>query len=42
MNEQFQTPLLLICFNRPDHTRQVWNEIKKQHPKQVYVFGWST
>lgn len=30
--------MLLITFNRPDHTRQVWNEIKKQKPKYLFVF----
>jgi hypothetical protein len=34
----FQTPILLITFNRPTHTRQVWEEIKKQHPSKMYIF----
>ena len=34
----FKTPILLITFNRPDHTRKVWEEIKKQRPTQVFVF----
>ncbi len=34
----FNTPILLITFNRPTHTRLVWNEIKKQQPKQVFIF----
>ena len=34
----FETPILLITFNRPDHTRQVWDEIKKQKPKYLFVF----
>ena len=38
MESRFETPVLLITFNRPTHTRRVWNEIKKQHPKYVYVF----
>lgn len=33
-----KTPILIITFNRPNHTRQVWEEIKKQKPKQVFVF----
>ena len=33
-----KTPVLLITFNRPDHTRQVWDEIKKQKPKYLFVF----
>jgi hypothetical protein len=38
MNSTFETPILLITFNRPTHTRRVWDEIKKQRPKYVYVF----
>lgn len=34
----YSTPILIITFNRPNHTRQVWEEIKKQKPKQVFVF----
>jgi hypothetical protein len=34
----FDTPILLITFNRPNHTRQVWDAIKKQRPKYIYVF----
>ena len=33
-----KTPILIITFNRPNHTRQVWEEIKKQKPKQIFVF----
>lgn len=33
-----QTPVLLITFNRPDHTRRVFDEIKKQKPKTLFVF----
>ena len=33
-----QTPVLLITFNRPDHTRRVFDEIKKQKPKSLFVF----
>lgn len=36
--KQFEVPILLITFNRPDHTRQVWEAIKKQRPRYVYVF----
>ena len=32
-----KTPILLITFNRPDHTRQVLEEIRKQQPTQLYV-----
>ena len=34
----FNIPILLITFNRPIHTRRVWDEIKKHRPKSVYVF----
>jgi GR25 family glycosyltransferase involved in LPS biosynthesis len=34
----FETPILLITFNRPEHTRKVFEEIKKQKPKHVFVF----
>lgn len=33
----FQTPILLITFNRPDHVHQVLTEIRKQQPAQLYV-----
>ena len=38
MDKTFTTPILLITFNRPKHTRQVWDAIKKQLPKYMYVF----
>lgn len=31
-------PILLITFNRPDHTRRVLTEIIKTNPKVLYVF----
>jgi len=34
----FNTPILLITFNRPDHTRKVFEEIKKQKPPTLFVF----
>lgn len=34
----FEVPILLITFNRPEHTKRVWEEIKKQKPKQIFVF----
>jgi hypothetical protein len=34
----FKTPILLIAFNRPDHTRQVFDAIKKQRPAHLFVF----
>ena len=33
----FETPILLITFNRPDHVRRVLTEIRKQQPTQLYV-----
>ena len=33
----FQTPILLITFNRPEHTRRVLTEILKQEPQSLYV-----
>ena len=33
----FSTPILLITFNRPDHTRRVLTEILKQEPQELYV-----
>lgn len=32
-----KTPILLITFNRPDHTRRVLTEILKQEPQSLYV-----
>ena len=34
----FKTPILLITFNRPDHTRRVLAEILKQEPQSLYIF----
>ena len=33
----FKTPILLITFNRPEHTRRTLMEIRKQQPTQLYV-----
>lgn len=33
----FTTPILLITFNRPEHTRRVLTEILKQEPQSLYV-----
>ncbi len=33
----FKTPILLITFNRPEHTRRVLTEILKQEPQSLYV-----
>lgn len=32
------TPILLITFNRPNHTRRVLGAIKRQQPKNLYIF----
>lgn len=34
----FPTPILLITFNRPTHTRQVLQRIMEQQPQKLYVF----
>ncbi len=34
----FPTPILLITFNRPVHTRQVLQRIVEQQPQRLYVF----
>jgi len=33
-----KTPILLITFNRPDHTRQVLERILEAQPQDLYVF----
>lgn len=32
-----KTPILLITFNRPEHTRRVLTEILKQEPQKLYI-----
>ena len=34
---QFQTPILFLIFNRPDTTQKVFDEIKKQKPRHLYI-----
>lgn len=34
----FSTPILLITFNRPEHTRKVLTEILRQKPESLFVF----
>ena len=34
-----ETPILFIIFNRPESTRLVFDEIKRQHPKKLFVFA---
>lgn len=33
----FNTPILLIVFNRPDTTQQVFNKIREQKPAKLYI-----
>jgi hypothetical protein len=35
--KKFQTPVLLLTFNRPDSTQAVFNEIRKARPVQLVV-----
>lgn len=37
MKEQFKTPILFLVFNRLDTTKKVFEEIKKQKPKQLFI-----
>lgn len=37
VDDAFNTPVLLIIFNRPDKTKRVFDEIKKQKPRYFYV-----
>lgn len=37
MNIPFDTPILLIIFNRPEITTKTWGEIKKIKPKILYI-----
>jgi len=34
---EFRTPVLFLIFNRPDTTQQVFNEIRKAKPKDLFV-----
>lgn len=36
--KRFDTPILLITFNRPDYVIQSLGEIRKQQPEKLYVF----
>ena len=33
----FDIPILFVIFNRPDTTEKVFQEIRKQQPKYLYV-----
>lgn len=37
MNNQFETPILFLIFNRPDTTQQVFNRIREIKPKYLFV-----
>lgn len=39
IEKQFDVPILLVIFNRPDTTAIVFNEIKKIRPKHLYIAG---
>lgn len=34
----FNTPILLITFNRPGHVNRVLTEIRRQEPSELYIF----
>ncbi len=36
-NKQLNTPILFMIFNRPEITQQVFREIKKAKPKQLFI-----
>lgn len=35
---EFNTPILVIIFNRPHFVRSLFDEIKKQKPRQLFIF----
>lgn len=37
MKEQFSTPILFLCFNRPEQTQRVFDSIRTVKPKKLYV-----
>lgn len=37
MDNQFETPVLFLIFNRPDTTQQVFNQIRQIKPKYLFV-----
>ena len=37
MNNQFETPILFLIFNRPDTTQKVFNVIKQIKPRYLFV-----
>lgn len=36
-NSQFTTPILLVIFNRPEYTKLVFEEIRKQRPTTLFI-----
>lgn len=36
-NEKFTTPVLMVIFNRPDTTRQVFEAVRKIKPPRLYI-----
>ena len=36
-DKELSTPVLFLIFNRPDTTQQVFNEIRKAKPKELFV-----
>jgi hypothetical protein len=37
MNNQFDTPILMLVFNRPSETQQVFDEVAKIRPSKLYI-----
>src|SRR5665811_2281269 len=35
--QEFETPILFLIFNRPECVQRVFNEIKRQRPKKLFV-----
>ena len=39
VNNAFETPVALIMFNRPEHTKKVLDKIREVRPKKLYVIA---
>src|ERR1022692_1586212 len=39
MNMRFETPVILIVFNRPDHTRKLFEVIASIRPKRLLLIA---
>lgn len=37
VKSELTTPVLFLCFNRPDNTRRVFESIRAVHPQKLYV-----